>query len=102
MTRPADLYVEGRIHTIMLKRLRENGFSDERIPRDMPILGKGLGLDSIEAVALALDIEAEFGILIDDDDLTADLFEDLGTLADHVQYMLSKTTTEGLRHDNAT
>ncbi len=92
MTRFSGLYVEGRIHTIMLNRLREIGSSAECIPRDMPILGKGLGLDSIEAVMLALDIEAEFGILIDDDDLTAALFQDLRTLAEHVRYKLSGTT----------
>ena len=84
-----DLLVVSRIQTMILERLQDSGFTETQIPLDMPILGKGLGLDSIEAVTLALDIEAEFGILIGDDELTADLFRNLGTLSDYVQEKLS-------------
>lgn len=53
-----------------------------------PLLGHGIGLDSIEVMGLALGIEREFGIQIPDEDLTVELFRNLGTLID---YVLTKT-----------
>jgi acyl carrier protein len=64
-----------------------------------PLLGRGIGLDSFEALVLATGIEAEFAIHIDDAELTVDLFTNLETLAD---YVLHKTigqthvSTEGV------
>jgi acyl carrier protein len=51
---------------------------------DTPLLGRGVGLDSIEAMALVLALEREFGIEIPDADLTVELFASIGTLADFV------------------
>ena len=53
-----------------------------------PLLGHGIGLDSIEVMALALGIEREFGIQIPDEELTLELFQDLATLT---EYVLRKT-----------
>jgi len=52
---------------------------------DTPLLGEGIALDSVEAVALVCAVEEEFGIRIADEDLTADLFRTLGTFAEHVR-----------------
>lgn len=56
-----------------------------------PLLGRGLGLDSFEALVLATGIEAEFAIHIDDKDLTVDLFTNLATLA---AYIVHKTRND--------
>jgi acyl carrier protein len=56
---------------------------------DTPLLGRGIGLDSIEAMALVAAIEKEFDIEISDEELTADLVKSIGTLTEHV---LKKTT----------
>ena len=51
---------------------------------DIPLLGLGVGLDSIEALRLVTALEREFGIEIPDASLTADLFANVATLADYV------------------
>lgn len=54
-----------------------------------PLLGRGIGLDSVETLTLVAGIEREFDIQIDDDELTADLFQNIGSL---VEYVLKKMT----------
>ncbi len=51
---------------------------------DTPLLGRGIGLDSVEAMALVLSLEREFDIQIPDTDLTVELFQSLRALADYV------------------
>lgn len=40
----------------------------EWITDDQPLFGRGLGLDSIDAMELAVGLNTRFGIMIDDDD----------------------------------
>lgn len=54
-----------------------------------PLLGRGLGLDSIAAMSLASGIEEEFDIQIDDDDLTEELFANLASLIHYVEAKLA-------------
>ncbi len=83
---------ERRIRAIIMTQLQRGESHAEEIGIDTPILGMGLGLDSLEALALTAEIEAEFGILIDDDELSPDLFESIRTLAGLVKSKLSMRT----------
>lgn len=49
-----------------------------------PLLGLGVGLDSIEALRLATALERQFDIEIPDESLTEELFSSVGTLAGYV------------------
>jgi acyl carrier protein len=49
-----------------------------------PLLGLGVGLDSIDALRLATALERHFAIQIPDDSLTTELFSNVGTLAAYV------------------
>jgi len=49
-----------------------------------PLLGLGVGLDSIEALRLATALERRFAIQIPDANLTAELFSSIGVLAGYV------------------
>ena len=49
-----------------------------------PLLGRGIGLDSIDALTLVTALEERFDIAIEDPDLTVNLFESIATLADYV------------------
>ena len=53
-----------------------------------PLLGLGVGLDSIDALRLATALERHFDIEIPDESLTADLFSNVGTLAAYVSRQL--------------
>ena len=77
-----------RIREIFIERLGVDATDAEAITLDTPLLGRGLALDSVEALRLITAIEADFGILFDDDDLTPDLFETLGTLGQLVEQKL--------------
>lgn len=56
--------------------LEENDLFDE----NTRLLGKGIGLDSVEIIELVAGLEEEFNLTIDDDDLIPDQFFTLGSL----------------------
>jgi acyl carrier protein len=55
-----------------------------------PLLGRGIGLDSVETLTLVAGIEREFDIEIEDDDLTVELFNSIGTLAEYVSQKITE------------
>jgi len=82
--------VETRIQRLLVSRLRISAEVVATSDRRTSLLGRGVGIDSIEALALAIAIEEEFGIEVDDADMTAALFETLGGLADYVRRRLAE------------
>lgn len=54
----------------------------EFITNDQPLFGRGLELDSIDALELAVGIYNEFSITISDGD--SDVFSSVNTIADYV------------------
>lgn len=82
--------LQTRIRAIIVGRLYATTPPRQGITADTPILGNGLGLDSVEALALVTEIEAEFDIGIDDEELTVNLFRNIGTLAEFVGKKLSR------------
>lgn len=51
------------------------------IPDDLPLLSKGLALDSAAIVRLIAALESEFDVEIDDEALRPELFQSVGTLS---------------------
>jgi acyl carrier protein len=49
-----------------------------------PLLGRGVGLDSIDALTLVTALEQRFDIEVSDEDLTVALFKSIATLAEYV------------------
>lgn len=54
-----------------------------------PLLGRGIGLDSIDALTLISALEKQFDVEVDDSELTVGLFKTIRTLA---EFILAKTT----------
>jgi acyl carrier protein len=50
-----------------------------------PLLGNLPELDSMAVLELVAALEQQFGVTIDDDDVTAEAFDTLGTLAELVE-----------------
>ena len=90
MNRDRQGEFEARIRAIILRRLHGTICSQQELAMDTPILGKGLGLDSVEALVLVTEIEAEFDIGFDDKELAVGFFENIGTLAEVVKNKLSQ------------
>ena len=81
--------IEARITRLLAARLQ---ISPEVLASSDPttsLLGRGIGLDSMEALALANGVEAEFDLEIPDDDLTRELFATIGSLAAYVRRALA-------------
>lgn len=77
--------VEARIKHLLVSRLRIGADTLAGSDAGTCLLGRGIGIDSIEALALAVAIEEEFDIEVDDRDLTRALFETIGSVADYVR-----------------
>jgi acyl carrier protein len=60
------------------------GDAGQRLQADSPLLGSLPELDSMAVVSLIGALEERFGIVVDDDDLSASTFETLGSLTSFV------------------
>lgn len=60
----------------------------EFITNDQPILGRGLELDSIDALELAVGIYDKFEVSVTDDNTT--IFSSVNTMADHIESVIAK------------
>lgn len=60
------------------------GAAGAALQADSPLLGALPELDSMAVVSLIAALEDRFGIMIDDDDISASTFETLGSLAGFV------------------
>jgi acyl carrier protein len=58
------------------------------LSRDTNLMDGLPEFDSMAVLQVVLAIEADFGISLDDDEISGDIFETLGTLADFVQSKL--------------
>lgn len=76
--------VEEKIKAILISELEIKPGILATSNSSTPLLGRGIGLDSVETLSLVAGIEKEFDIQIDDDDLKVDLFKNIGTLAEYV------------------
>lgn len=61
------------------------GPAGEALTADSPLLGSLPELDSMAVVTLLGALEERFGIVVDDDDISASTFETLGSLARFVE-----------------
>ena len=76
--------VEERLRLI-LRGVLNDEVDVSRIDANVPLVNKGLALDSVALLHFVVGIENEFGIMLDDGVLTREHFESLNTLARAVQ-----------------
>jgi acyl carrier protein len=57
------------------------GIEDRPVTASTPLFGSLPELDSMAVVELMAALERQFGILLDDEDVTEDVFTSVGTLA---------------------
>jgi acyl carrier protein len=81
---PSRAAIEAVIRRILVSELGADAEALARAGSEMPLLGRGVGLDSMEALALVTALEEHFAFQVDDTDLTEALFATLGTLAEYV------------------
>ncbi|MCB9897784.1 MAG: acyl carrier protein [Planctomycetes bacterium] len=64
----SDDTIEERLKTLIVETLALEDVEPSSIENDMPLFGEGLGLDSIDALELALAIQTEFGVRTQEND----------------------------------
>jgi len=84
-------HIEHQLRELMITRLQVSPSVLEASDTTTPLLGRGIGLDSMEAMSLAIEIEDVFGIEVMDEDLNEGLFSSLDTLVD---YIIKQSTVE--------
>lgn len=81
--------IQTTIKQLLVDNLRVAESLVETVNGDTPLLGRGIGLDSVEALQLALGLENAFRISIPDADLTVELFSSLDTLTDYISQKIA-------------
>jgi acyl carrier protein len=73
------------IKHLIISELDLRGKTAEQIVDDEPLFGAGLGLDSLDALQLAMAIEERFGIQVPEGDEAKEIFASVTALADFVR-----------------
>ena len=69
---------------LMIDKLRLEDLTPEGIKDDEPLFGAGLGLDSVDALELAMHVEQKYKIRISDEALAKEAFRSVGALAEFI------------------
>jgi len=72
------------IKEIIVRELNLQGVRPEEITDDGPLFGEGLGLDSLDALQLAMALEEHFGMKIPEGEEARQIFRSVSTVADFV------------------
>lgn len=77
---------EKELAELLVEALNLEDIGPGEIAPEEPLFGDGLGLDSIDALEMALAISQKYGVeLRSDDENNQQIFASLRTLAQHVQ-----------------
>ncbi len=80
MSKPEALYDELKILIVETLSLEE--ITPSEIETDAPLFVEGLGLDSIDALEIAMVLEERYGVTLDDDpDRNREIFASVKSLA---------------------
>lgn len=78
--------IENRLKQLIVESLMLEDVVPGEIEDEAPLFGEGLGLDSIDALELALAIHKEFGVRTSaDDERNREIFYSVKTLSDFIR-----------------
>ena len=76
--------VRQKLKEVIVTELNLEGKSPEDIDDTAPLFGAGLGLDSLDALQLAMSIEEAFGVRIPEGDEARSIFASVEAIAAHI------------------
>jgi acyl carrier protein len=76
----------------IIKYLNLLSITPEEITDDMPLFGRGLGLDSIDSIELVVLLEREYGIKIENPKQGRAILVDVNTIAEYIEQHQAKAT----------
>lgn len=86
--------IQARILEIFRRELRVSEDTLRSLAPDTPLLGRGVGFDSMEALTLATAVESTFDIRVEDQELTPELFRSFEGFVRFVEGKLQKQGAE--------
>jgi acyl carrier protein len=78
-----------RVKQVIVKSLRLT-IPPSEIGDDVPLFGEGLGLDSIDALELVLEIERTFGVAIGDEQIGKRVLRSVNSIAEFIESQPAK------------
>jgi acyl carrier protein len=82
--------VRKRLKELMISELNLEGKTPEDIEDAAPLFGEGLGLDSLDALQLAMAIEEHFGVEVPEGEDARPVFANVDSL---VEFIASRQST---------
>ena len=73
-----------QLKELIIEALMIEDLGPEEIEDAAPLFGEGLGLDSVDALELAMEIERVFGVTIPESDESRRVFASVDTLAAYI------------------
>lgn len=68
----------------IIEKLKLSDITPEEIDPDAPLVGEGLGLDSIDTLELLVLLEKDYGVTIPDVNVGRDVFSSVRSLATYI------------------
>ena len=76
--------VRRQLKELMVAELNLEGKTPDDIDDAAPLFGEGLGLDSLDALQLAMSIEERFGVRVPEGDEARPIFASVNAIVDHI------------------
>ena len=76
--------LKSQIKRALLEELDLRGRSEADIDDEAPLFGEGLGLDSLDALQLAMAIEERFGVTVPEGEASRAIFASVNAIAAHI------------------
>jgi acyl carrier protein len=76
-----DIELKSQIKRALIEELDLRGKSERDIDDAAPLFGEGLGLDSLDALQLAMAIEERFGVAVPEGDAGRAVFASVNAIA---------------------
>lgn len=74
-----------RLKRLLIEDLHFDELTTEQIDIDQPLFGpSGLGLDSVDALELVLEVERQFGVSIEDNARAREILATVRSLSEHI------------------
>jgi len=84
-----------QIKELIIRELNLEGKTPAELDDDAPLFGAGLGLDSLDALQLAMAIEERFQVTLPEGDEVRPIFASVGAIADFVARSKPLATATG-------
>jgi len=82
--------LKSRIKQAILEELDLRGRTEADIDDAAPLFGAGLGLDSLDALQLAMAIEERFGVKVPEGEAARAIFASVDAIAAHISQAKSR------------